>query len=337
LRLVDPDLASPCYFPRMTSQRNLSSVAASRAALMRWYLEVGVDETIGEAPVDRFVAPAPARVAAPPSASAPPSAPAAGRATTPESRVIPPVGAPRAQPQPRPESLPPKSLPPKSLLPEEMVVQQAVSLASNAASLTALKDAVNLFDGCPLKRTATNLVFGRGNPAARIVFIGEAPGAEEDLRGAPFVGPSGRLLDRMLGSIGLASNDVFISNTVFWRPPGNRSPTSSETAACMPFLQRMLELIDPDVVVALGGPAAAVLLGRAESVGKLRGRWFPYQSPGLSRPASATATFHPAYLLRSPAQKRLAWRDFLAIKRKLADSLAAHRATGEADMSRHRE
>jgi uracil-DNA glycosylase len=309
----------------MASQRNLSPGAASRAALMRWYLEAGVDETIGAAPVDRFVAPPP--VAVPP--ARPGSAPAAAPAKEPAPRKGAAADALRAGASPRPSpSLPkpsrPRSLLPKSLLPEEMVVEQAVSLAANAASLTALKDAVDLFDGCPLKRTATNLVFGRGNPAARIVFIGEAPGAEEDLQGAPFVGPSGRLLDRMLDSIGLTSNDVFISNTVFWRPPGNRSPTSSETAACMPFLQRMLELIDPDVLVALGGPAAAVLLGRAESVGKLRGRWFPYQSPGLSRPATATATFHPAYLLRSPAQKRLAWRDFLAIKRTLADRLSAH-------------
>ena len=242
---------------------------------------------------------------------------------------VPRAGAPPVSKAPPSQGPPLKTRRARPLLPEETLVQQAVSLASNADGLTALKDALDLFDGCPLKRTATNLVFGRGNPAARIVFIGEAPGAEEDLQGAPFVGPSGRLLDRMLASIGLTAGDVFISNTVFWRPPGNRSPTSSETAACMPFLQRMLELIDPNVLVALGGPAAAALLGRAESVGKLRGRWFPYQSPGLSRPAAATATFHPAYLLRSPAQKRLAWRDFLAIKRKLAASLQAHHQNEE--------
>lgn len=269
---------------------------------MQWYLDVGVDETIGEAPVDRFVAPPLPRVAEPS-----PPAPAglgAGVGKTSEA------AAPRAG----------RPLRPKFLLPEEMLVQHAVSLASDADSLASLREALDRFEGCPLKRTATNLVFGRGNPEARVVFVGEAPGAEEDVQGLPFVGPSGRLLDRILRSIGLGADDVFISNTVFWRPPGNRSPTSSETAACMPFLQRMLELIDPDVLVALGGPAATALLGRAESVGKLRGRWFSYQSPGLSRPASVIVTFHPAYLLRSPAQKRLAWRDFLAIKRKLAGS-----------------
>jgi DNA polymerase len=267
---------------------------------MQWYLEAGVDETIGDAPINRFIAPPPAHVAES-------SRPAPARLAVGEKSE---AAAPRPR---RPLSL-------KSLLPEETVVQHAVSLASNAPRLESLREALERFEGCPLKRTATNLVFGRGNPAARIVFVGEAPGAEEDVQGLPFVGPSGRLLDRILGSIGLTSRDVFITNTVFWRPPGNRSPTSSETAACMPFLQRMLELINPDVLVALGGPAATALLGRAESVGRLRGHWFSYQTPGLSRPVSVIVTFHPAYLLRSPAQKRLAWRDFLAIKRKLAGS-----------------
>jgi DNA polymerase len=284
----------------MTHQREPESDAFSRAALMQWYLEAGVDETIGDAPVDRFIAAPPARVAEP-------LLPAPARLA---------VGERSEADAPRPRQ--PLGL--KSLLPEETVVQHAVSLASNAPRLASLQEALERFEGCPLKRTATNLVFGRGNPAARIVFVGEAPGAEEDVQGLPFVGPSGRLLDRILGSIGLTPRDVFITNTVFWRPPGNRSPTSSETAACMPFLQRMIELINPDVLVALGGPAATTLLGRAESVGRLRGRWFSYQTPGLSRPVSVIVTFHPAYLLRSPAQKRLAWRDFLAIKRKLAGS-----------------
>lgn len=285
---------------------------------MQWYLDAGVDETIGEVPIDRLAAPPamgagrPATVAEP--SMPPPAAPA--RAAVPErgagQGVIPASQLPRIPPL-------------HALLPEEKLVQQAVSLASNVGSLADLRDAVASFDGCPLKRTATNLVFGRGNPSARIVLIGEAPGAEEDRQGLPFVGPSGRLLDRMLASIDLTPDDVFISNTVFWRPPGNRVPTSSETAACMPFLQRMLELIDPDVLVALGGPAAAALLGRAESVGKLRGRWFPYQSPGLSRPAAATVTFHPAYLLRSPGQKRLVWRDLLAIKKKLVELNIQHK------------
>ena len=162
-------------------------------------------------------------------------------------------------------------------------------------------------------------MFGDGNPRARIVLIGEAPGAEEDRRGLPFVGPSGRLLDRMLASIGLDRTRVFISNTVFWRPPGNRNPNTTELATCMPFVERMLELIDPEFLVALGGPAASALLGQKESVGRLRGRDFTYQTAGLPRPVRARAMYHPAYLLRSPAQKRLAWRDLLALKKAIEE------------------
>jgi DNA polymerase len=161
------------------------------------------------------------------------------------------------------------------------------------------------------------LVFGDGNAEARVVLIGEAPGAEEDRQGRPFVGPSGQLLDRMLASIGLDRGAVFISNTVFWRPPGNRSPTSQEVTACAPFLARMIELIEPEILVALGGPAANALCGSPESVGRLRGRWFSFSTPGLAQPIPTTALYHPAYLLRSPAQKRLAWRDLLAIQKRL--------------------
>lgn len=306
---------------------------SSVTALMRWYLDAGVDETVGEEPVNRFAIPAaadPAPTAAPVSgepdtASAPPPRRGATGAPTAPDPDAATAGQPRqwdaAAGQGNDAAGPSRRSvqQPTAPLGEAASVRHAVALAAEAADLASLREALAGFDGCPLKRTATNLVFGRGSPAARIVFIGEAPGAEEDLKGSPFVGPSGRLLDRILASIGLGEESVFISNTVFWRPPGNRSPTSSELAACMPFLQRMLELIDPVVLVALGGPAATTLLGRTESVSKMRGRWFDYQTPGLPRPVTTAVTFHPAYLLRSPLQKRLAWRDFLAIKHKLAD------------------
>lgn len=201
----------------------------------------------------------------------------------------------------------------------ERAVRDAVHLGEQASTLEDIRQALEVFDGCALKKTATNLVFYRGNPGARIVFVGEAPGAEEDRQGRPFVGPSGRLLDRMLSSIGLDENAVLITNTVFWRPPGNRAPSQSETAACQPFLRRLLDIVDPQIVVALGGPASKVLLGRAEGVTKLRGRWFSLQTMGLAHPAQATATFHPAYLLRSPVQKRYAWRDMLSIRHKLEE------------------
>ena len=196
-------------------------------------------------------------------------------------------------------------------------MQTAYSLAAAATTVDALHQALAVFDGCALSKTATNLVLHDGSPKARIVMIGEAPGAEEDRRGLPFVGPSGQLLDRMLASVGLDRTQVLISNTVFWRPPGNRNPTTSEIAACLPFVERLIELVDPEILVALGGAAAKSLLARTEGIGKLRGNWFPYATPGMPRPVQATATFHPAYLLRTPAHKREAWHDLLEIRKKL--------------------
>ena len=264
----------------------------SPAMLLRWYLEAGVDEAILENPVDRYQANATARETRR-------AAPAvAGPATLPHS----PASAARS------------TAPASS---SRGSVESALAVAQRAPSLDELRAALASFTECPLSRTATNLVFGDGCATARIVLIGEAPGAEEDRRGIPFVGPSGRLLDRMLESIDLDRSKVFISNTIFWRPPGNRSPTSSEVATCMPFVERMLELIHPDILVALGGPAACALLGQAESVGRLRGRWLNFQTPRMARPIATTAIFHPAYLLRSPAQKRLAWRDLVAIKKRI--------------------
>ena len=196
-------------------------------------------------------------------------------------------------------------------------IATAVHLAQAAETVDELRRALETFDGCALKKTATNLVFTDGNPEARILFIGEGPGAEEDRQGLPFVGPSGKLLDAMLASVGLDRTAVLISNIVFWRPPGNRTPTPQETAVCMPFVERLIELVDPKILVALGGPAAKSLLAETEGVGRLRGKWFSYSTPGLARPIKATALYHPAYLLRSPGQKRVTWMDWLDIKRKL--------------------
>ena len=258
--------------------------------ILKWYLEAGVDESVGDVPVDRFAASArPAPVAAAPAAK-----PAAPTPRTP---------APAAPP---------------ALMPSDEAIGEAHHAAAAATTVAELRRILEGFDGCPLKKTATNLVFGDGNPEADVIFIGEAPGAEEDRQGVPFVGPSGQLLDRMLASIGLERRNVFISNTVFWRPPGNRNPTTGEMAVCMPFVERLIELVDPRVVVAVGGPAASSLLAQNVSVSRLRGRWFPYSSPGLARPIEATAIYHPAFLLRSPAQKRAAWQDLLGLKRKLA-------------------
>jgi len=299
-----------------------TNLPQSAEAVLRWYLQAGVDEAVLDQPVDRYRRPA-VEIGAVAAARHPsaPQAPAPHPASaSPDSPAR--SGPPAATVQIAPPA--PVALLPVPLLPVapggEAAVADAYALARRASSLEELRAALAGFDGCPLSRTATNLVFGDGDPRARVVLIGEAPGAEEDRRGLPFVGPSGRLLDRMLASIGLDRGRVFISNTLFWRPPGNRTPTSSEIAVCMPFVTRMLELIDPNLLVALGGPAATALLGRAESVGRLRGRWFEFRSDGLSKPIPATAIFHPAYLLRTPAQKRSAWRDLIAIKTRIASS-----------------
>lgn len=262
----------------------------STTQILRWQLDAGVDETIGDEPLDHF-----AQVPQ----SAPPLSPSSPRQTTAIDR---PVQA-------------------NANSSAEKILQDACAIAGRANSLDELKQALQNFDGCALKKTATNLVFGDGNPNANIVLIGEGPGAEEDRQGVPFVGPSGQLLDKMLASIGLDRDAVYISNTVFWRPPGNRTPTLGETALCLPFVERLMELIDPEILVTLGGPAAKAMLAETAGVGRLRGKWYTYLTPKLSRPVQATALFHPAYLLRSPNHKREAWHDLLMIKDKL-DQLA---------------
>jgi len=266
----------------------MTSSSRDPAAALRWLIEAGADEAIGEAPVDRYVLsarpPKPAPTAPSPSAAAPAARP-----------------APSAAPLPAPTA----------------AVQSARTLAAAARSVAELAEALAAFDGCPLKRTATNLVFADGNPEARVMLIGEAPGADEDRLGKPFVGVSGQLLDRMLAAIGLDRQSAYITNIIFWRPPGNRPPTAAEVAACLPFVERHIELAAPELLVLLGAPATQALLARSDGISRLRGRWFPYQSAGMARPVPAMPTYHPAYLLRQPAQKRAAWRDWLAVLTRL--------------------
>ena len=295
--------------------------------VLRWQLEAGVDETVAAAPVNRFAPPGRLPSPPPPPPPPPPEPP-------PPPSPAPPRSSPARAPAPSlfasPNSAPPHShvtpvgvhshVTPVGVHSHDDAVGRAVALASEAKTVEELRAALAAFDGCPLKRTATHLVFTDGSPRASVLFIGEAPGAEEDRQGLPFVGQSGRLLDRMLASIALDRTQVCISNTVFWRPPGNRTPTTVEMAVCMPFLERLIELVDPRVLVTLGGPAAKTVLGESAGVSRLRGRWFAYSSPRLARPIPATAMFHPAYLLRTPAQKRDAWRDLLMLRKKLDES-----------------
>lgn len=269
-------------------------MASELSQMLRWQIEAGADEAVANEPQNRYARPAPA---------APKTAP-----------------APAARPAARPKAMAEAALPGFAPASASPAGHTAYALAAAAKTLGELKNALAGFEECALKRTATNLVFADGNPAAEVVFVGEAPGAEEDLRGLPFVGKAGQLLDRMLAAIGLDRDSAYITNILFWRPPGNRQPTSGEIAACLPFVERHLELLAPKILVLLGGTAAKTLLARSEGIMRLRGRWFDYSTPGLARPLPAMPTFHPAYLLRSPGQKRAAWQDFLAIRDRLGSA-----------------
>lgn len=269
--------------------------------LLRWYVEAGVDETIGEQPVDRY---ATARKAAVAPASVPGSGVAAGRTS----------GGPAAPPNPQsaPQSAPQSNV-------AAAPTGTSAHLAMECASLDDLRRAMETYDGCALKRTCQRTVFADGNPAARVMLVGEAPGADEDRLGLPFVGASGRLLDRMLASIGLDRGSVYITNVVPWRPPANRKPEPTEVELCLPFILRHIELVDPAILILLGGAPASALLARNEPISRMRGQWTLYSSPRLPRPIPALPTFHPAYLLRTPHHKREAWRDLLAVRKRLTE------------------
>jgi uracil-DNA glycosylase len=282
--------------------------------LLAFYLDAGADALVGEEPVDRMA-----------DESMPPPA---GRRTDGEAvRVGVSSQTARAQPDTSPGRLrrsgPPLSgegeirpSPPAPPSPDAAIMA-ARGAAKSAKDLDALRALLEGFEGCTLRGTATQLVFADGNPEGRIMFVGEAPGYEEDISGRPFVGRSGKLLDLMMQAIGLDRTGAYIANVVPWRPPGNRTPTPQETAICLPFVRRQIELADPDILVCLGQPATHTLLGTKEGITRTRGRWFKFDTG--TREIRAIATLHPAYLLRQPLQKRLAWRDFLAIKKALAE------------------
>lgn len=197
--------------------------------------------------------------------------------------------------------------------------KNARQLCQQASSLDELRKLVENFEGCALKFNAKSTVFGNGNQNADIVIIGEAPGADEDRLGKPFVGRSGQLLEKMLTAINLKREEVYITNILPWRPPGNRTPTDSEVAVCLPFLKRQIELVNPKIILFLGGSAANAVMDIAEPISKLRGRWLEYK-PSAGKVINAFASFHPAFLLRNGAQKSKAWSDFLRISKKLKEN-----------------
>ena len=261
----------------MTASRD-----AAFEALLDFYVEAGIDLALDEAPHDRF--------------AAPPPAPAAERAA------------------PSPQAA--RALPQAAAGAPEEAASLARERAAGARTLAELEAILASFDGCSLKFSAKNLAFHDGNPAGRVMLVGEAPGADEDRIGKPFMGRSGQLLDRMLAAIGLDRTGVYIANVVPWRPPGNRTPTPQEVAICLPFILRQIELAAPEILVCLGGPSSQTLLGLKDGILKSRGRFVAYRT-AEGREIRALPTLHPAYLLRSPLQKRLGWRDFLLVRRTL--------------------
>ena len=271
--------------------------------LIAFYLDAGVDALLGEEPVNRLVDDV---AAAPPGAAASSAAPQDKTARRARSESPLPIAGSQAAPQ-RPAAAP---------VSPDAAVMAAREAAKNATTLDELRALLADFEGCALRSTATQLVFADGNPQSRVMFVGEAPGYDEDIVGRPFVGRSGKLLDRMMAAIGLDRTSSYIANVVPWRPPGNRTPTPQETAIFLPFIRRQIELANPDILVCLGGPAMQTLIGIKDGITRSRGRWFSYDTG--RREIRALATFHPAFLLRSPLQKRFAWRDFIALKKALA-------------------
>jgi DNA polymerase len=284
-------------------------IEAARA-LLDFYAEAGVDALVGEMPLDRLSV---ARIdLAPPTIVAQTLDVAQTPERPPMARA--PDIRPRTAPAPSPESNFAGAAPAAP----DIAVMAAREAARTAASLVELREILSKFEGCALRSTAKQLVFADGNPQARVMFVGEAPGREEDLEGLPFVGRSGKLLDLMMAAIGLNRTTAYIANIIPWRPPGNRTPTPQESQICLPFIRRQIELANPDVLVCMGGPASQTLLGIKQGIRATRGRWFDFHTG--TREIRAIATYHPAYLLRTPSEKRFSWRDFLAIKKALSES-----------------
>ncbi|UVK44523.1 uracil-DNA glycosylase [Mesorhizobium sp. AR07] len=275
------------------------------ADLLAFYASAGVDEALEDQPVNRFADPKPVERAVAPSgdAATPPRSTSVSRAEASDRANAPPAArAPSVT----------------ATVPDGAQAALARQLATTATTLDELRQHMAAFDGCNLKATAKSLVFADGNPEAAVMLVGEAPGRDEDIEGLPFVGRSGRLLDRMLAAIGLDRTSVYIANVIPWRPPGNRTPTPHETEICRPFIERQIELVNPKVLINLGGPSAKTLLNTSEGILRLRGNWRVHTTAsGIAIPAMPT--LHPAYLLRTPAHKKLAWRDFLEVKAKLKE------------------
>lgn len=257
---------------------------ATARALLEWHLDMGVDEAIGEAPKNWFAPDTPPPVIQVVAVAAP-------EPVIEEAAPIPPQVAVTSQ-----------------------AMEEAKLAAAGATNLTELITAIKGFNGCPLKKTAKNTVVMDGNPEAKILLIGEAPGQQEDEQGIPFCGPSGKLLDKMLASIGWSRGNCLITNTIYWRPPNNRQPGPEEVMICRPFMEKFIALVDPELVIVVGGTAAKAVLGYETGITRLRGKMYEYKNPLNEKSYKAGVIFHPSYLLRQPSHKRLAWHDLLMLQ-----------------------
>lgn len=274
-------------------------------ALLEWYAEAGVDEAIGAEPVDRFSVASFTAVKNAPVPSPRASGIDVNADATSQDRKDDPTR------QKTEQTLPVSQ--PNTAKGSDDPIADARSQAAKAQNLEELEEFVRDFGGCSLKTTAKHTCFASGSPDGGIMFIGEAPGRDEDLSGTPFVGRAGQLLDKMMAAVALDRSNAYITNILYWRPPGNRNPTPAEAAICRPFIERQIALVQPDVLVFLGGQAAKQMFDTNEGIMRLRGKWRDYTAPG-GQTIKAIATLHPAYLLRQPGQKKLAWQDFRQIR-----------------------
>jgi uracil-DNA glycosylase family 4 len=288
---------------------------AAAAAVLSWLEGAGVHLLTAEEPGTWFrrpnVGPASISPAAEQEWREPPAAAA--------SRETPPIADPLAERAPSTAAVPAAAngadRPPVTTLALTRT-SGAAEIVARCETLEDLQAALADYDGCALKSGGTCTVFADGDPASRIMVVGEAPGAEEDRMGRPFVGAAGRLLDRMMAAIGRDRSSLYISNIIYWRPPANRKPSDADISACMPFVRRQIELVAPRAILALGNTAAKSLLDRPEGINRLRGRWYDYAADGRTIPLMPT--FHPAYLLRQPAHKALAWCDLMAFAKRIS-------------------
>lgn len=260
-------------------------------ALLEWQISAGINEVISDTPTNYF--------------------------------ALEPQLSPAALPAIKEKSFPASassftSITPLHLSPAEAGLAARVA-ADRCSNLTELEEAVRKFDGCALKKTATKTVFADGNPQSRIMIIGEAPGAQEDIQGIPFCGASGKLLDKMFLSIGLDRTKLYISNTIFWRPPGNRQPSETEIVMCLPFVEKHIALISPKLLILSGGTAITALLRKDQSISRLRGKLYDYSNSYMESPVKTAILYHPSYLLRQPPHKKQAWHDLLMIKKFISE------------------